>query len=63
MEEQPAVSMEEYWKELEDKPEVVDKRKVKEKKDLSDILQRIRTNTAVKAREAHRLDEEFVDDK
>ena len=33
MEEQPAVSMEEYWKELEDKPEVVDKRKVKEKKE------------------------------
>ena len=62
MEEQPAISMEEYWKELEDKAEVVDKRMFKEKKDLSDVLKRIRDNTAVKAREAHRLDQEFVDE-
>ena len=39
------------------------KKKVKEKKDLSNVLQRIRTNTAVKAREAHRLDKDYVDDK
>ena len=63
MEEQPAVSMEEYWEGLEEKTEVVDKSQVKEKKDLSDFHQRIRTNSALKVREAHRLDEEFVDDK
>ena len=38
MEEQPAISMEDYWKGLEDKPEVVDEKKVKEKRDLSKIL-------------------------
>ena len=62
VEEQVALSMEEYWKGLEDTPEVVDEKKVKEKKDLSDVLQRIRETTAVKAREAHRLDQEFIDD-
>ena len=62
VEEKPAVLMEEYWKGLEDKLEVVDKKKVKEKKDLSDILQRIRESSAVKAKEAHRLDQEFVED-
>ena len=63
MDKQPAVSMEEYWKGLEDKTEVVDKTNTREKRDIGDVLERIRESIAIKAREAHRLDKEYVDDK
>ena len=38
VEEQPAVSMEEYWRGMEDKSEVVNKTIAKEKRDIGDIV-------------------------
>ena len=62
VDEQPDISMEEYWKGMEDKSEVVDKKKVKEKRDLSDVVQRIRELAVVIVKEAHRLNQEYADD-
>ena len=47
-------------KEFEDKLEEVDKKQYK-KKDLSDVLKRIESNVALKAKKAHYLDNEFID--
>ena len=55
------MSMEEKMKELEDKLEEVDEKQYSEKKDPSDILKRIENNIVFKARKAHELDQEFVD--
>ena len=61
--EQPAVSMEEYWRGMEDKQEVEDEIKAKEKRDIGDLVQRIRESAAIKSAEAHRLDKEYSEDK
>ena len=37
-----AVSMEEYWRGMEDKQEVENELKAKEKQDIGDLVQRIR---------------------
>ena len=55
------MSMEEKMKELEDKLEEVDEKQYSEKKDLSDVLKRIENNVAFKAKKAHELDQEFMD--
>ena len=62
MDEQLAVSMEEYWRGMEDKSEVVNETIAKEKRDIGDVVQRIRESAAVKAAEAHRLDQEYAND-
>ena len=59
----PGVSMEEYWQGMEDKQEVEDEIKAKEKRDIGDLVQRIRESAAIKAAEAHRLDKEYSEDK
>ena len=48
---------------MEDKQEVVDEIKAKEKRDIGDLVQRIRESAAVKSAEAHRLHKEYTDDK
>ena len=48
---------------MEDKQEVVDKIKAKEKRDIGDLVQRIRESAAIKAAEAHRLNKEYSEDK
>ena len=48
---------------MEDKQEVEDELKAKEKKDIGDLVQRIRESVAVKATEAHRLEKEYSEDK
>ena len=62
--EPPAVSMEEYWCGMDEgKHEVENKLKAKEKKDIGDLMQRIRESVAVKAPKAHRLEKEYSEDK
>ena len=48
---------------MEDKQEVEDELKAKEKKDIGDLVQRIRESVAIKAAEAHRLEKEYSEDK
>ena len=48
---------------MEDKQEVEDEIKGKEKRDIGDLMQRIRESAAIKAAEAHRLDKEYSEDK
>ena len=62
VDEQPVVSMEEYWRGMKEKSEVLDKKKAKEKRDLSDVVKTIRESAAVKAKETHRLDQIYGDD-
>ena len=62
--EPPAVSMEEYKHGMhEGKHEAEDKFKAKEKKDIGDLVQKIRESVAVKAAEAHKLEKEYLDEK
>ena len=41
----------------------MNKIRAKEKRDIGDLVQRIRESAAVKAAEAHRLDKKYTDDK
>ena len=61
MEEEPPIYMEAKMQELEDKMEEVDEKQYNEKKDLFDVLRRIESNVANKARQAHELDQDFID--
>ena len=62
--EPPAVSMEEYWRGMgEGKHEAEEKFKAKEKKDIGDLVQRIRESVAVKSAEAHKLEKEYIEEK
>ena len=62
VDEQLAISMDEYWRGMDDKSEVMNETITKEKRDIGDIVQRIRESAAIKAAEAHRLDQEYTND-
>ena len=47
----------------EGKHEVEDEFKAKEKKDIGDLVQKIRDSVAVKAAEAHKLEKEYLEEK
>ena len=64
LDEPPAVSMEEYWRGMDEgKHDVENELKAKERKDIGDLVQRIRESVAVKAAEAHKLEKEYMEDK
>ena len=48
---------------MEDKQEVENELKAKEKQDIGNLVHRIRESVAVKAAEAHRLEKEYSEDK